>query len=171
MVLFKHQNVKELTQEIYDSLVESIIVSTISCPCGNVGFHSHGSYERKVKLALLVITLVVRRIRCPECGKTHALIPDCLIPWSQIPLETTVLLIRADTADDINQIMDKQINLTAEDVHNIRLRFRKFWKDRMISYGIGYDSTLTDTCISQFNKQFMQIRSGCLLRFIQSNIE
>lgn len=151
-------------------MIELVILSSIQCPCGHVGFHGHGTYVRYVKLSAIVLHLIVRRVRCPECGRTHALIPDCLIPWSQIPLETTVLLVRAENTDEIHQIMDEQVNITAEDVHNVRIRFRRYWKERMISYGIEYDSKLTDTCISLFRKQFMQIRSGYLLRFRQSNI-
>lgn len=173
MILLKSDhvnNVNHLTQEIYDTLIELIILSALKCPCGNVGFHGHGTYVRCVKLSAIVLHLTIRRVRCPECGKTHALIPDCLIPWSQIPLETTILLIRAENQTEINQIKDEQVNITDEDVHNVRIRFRKFWKERMISYGIEYDPSLTDTCVSLFGKQFMQIRSGFLLRFMQSNI-
>ena len=173
MILLKSDRVKNtnhLTQEIYDALIELVILSALKCPCGHVGFHGHGTYVRCVKLSAIVLHLIVKRVRCPECGKTHALIPDCLIPWSQIPLETTVFLVRAGSTEEINQIMDEQKNITFEDVHNVRLRFRKYWKERMISYGIEYDTDLTDTCISLFKRQFMQIRSGCLLRFMQSNI-
>lgn len=173
MLLVKCEGVKnadQLSQDLYNALVDFIIFSSLQCPCGHVGFHSHGTYDRSVKLLTIVLCLTIRRVRCPECGKTHALIPDCLIPWSQIPLSITILLVRAENTEEINRILDEQENLTVEDAHNVRVRFRKYWKERMTAYNLKYNSELTDNCISLFKKQFMQIRSGFLLRFRQSNI-
>lgn len=166
MVLFKHQIVKEWTQEIYDSLIQLIVISAIRCPCGHVGFHLHGTYERKVKLALSVLALVVQRIRCPECGKTHALLPYDLIPWSRVPLKTIIRIVKAKNAEEIRALLDEELELKEEDVKNARYKFRKFWRERILSYGIAYDSTLTDQCLSIFNLQFMQNRRGQIIKYV-----
>lgn len=173
MILLKCESVKDvnqLTQEVYNELTDFIILSSIKCPCGHVGLHGHGTYDRRVKLIAIILCLIIRRVRCPDCGKTHALIPDCLIPWSQVPLDTTILLVKARNTAEINQILDEQENLTIEDAHNICVRFRKYWKERVTAYNLEYNSDLTDNCISLFKRQFMQIRRGCLLRLRQSNI-
>lgn len=167
MLLFKCKRVKHssaLTQDIYDELVRFIVFSALQCPCGHVGFHLHGTYERKVKLAAIVLHLIVQRIKCPECGKTHAVLPDILIPWSQVPLDTTVQLVRAANAGELREILTENENIMEEDAHNVRLRFRIYWQERMKSFRIQYDSDLTDRCYTLFKRQFMQIRCGCLLR-------
>ena len=55
------------------------------CPsCNFEGkLYSHGSYERNVITEEDSYKITIFRVKCPICGKTHALIPDFIIPYFQ----------------------------------------------------------------------------------------
>jgi len=60
--------------------------------CPNCKFegklYSHGSYERNVITEEDSFRITIFRVKCPICGKTHALIPDFLIPYFQHSFDT-----------------------------------------------------------------------------------
>lgn len=45
--------------------------------------YSHGSYLRNLITEEKSFPISIHRVKCPICGKTHALIPDILIPYFQ----------------------------------------------------------------------------------------
>ena len=45
--------------------------------------YSHGSYLRNLITEESSFLISIYRVKCPICGKTHALIPDILIPYFQ----------------------------------------------------------------------------------------
>jgi len=55
--------------------------------CPNCKFegrlYNHGSYQRNVITEDNSYRITINRVKCPICGKTHALIPDFLIPYFQ----------------------------------------------------------------------------------------
>ena len=64
----------------------SIYVQTVStwtgtCECG-FQFNKHGTYERKTPLYGVIFS--IQRVYCPGCGKTHALIPCFVFPYSRV---------------------------------------------------------------------------------------
>lgn len=60
------------------------------CPtCKYEGkLYSHGSYQRNVITEENIYAINIDRIKCPICKKTHALIPDFLIPYFQYSFKT-----------------------------------------------------------------------------------
>lgn len=49
--------------------------------------HRHGYYCRNVITKYSILKIVVSRVKCPSCGKTHAILPSFLIPYHQYSLE------------------------------------------------------------------------------------
>jgi hypothetical protein len=45
--------------------------------------YSHGSYMRNLITEESTFPITIYRVKCPVCGKTHALIPDFIIPYFQ----------------------------------------------------------------------------------------
>lgn len=45
--------------------------------------YNHGSYLRNLITEESSFPISIYRVKCPVCGKTHALIPDILIPYFQ----------------------------------------------------------------------------------------
>ena len=50
--------------------------------------YSHGSYIRNLITEENSFPINIYRVKCPICGKTHALIPDILIPYFQYSFYT-----------------------------------------------------------------------------------
>ncbi|MGL5718650.1 MAG: DUF6431 domain-containing protein [Paraclostridium sp.] len=62
--------------------------------CGYAGnLHRHASYYRTVICKEITTKVKIQRVICPDCRKTHALIPSDLIPYYQHTLETIVRLL------------------------------------------------------------------------------
>lgn len=52
----------------------------LRCPCCGGGTTNHGSYERHVHIADIVEYIPIQRVKCNNCNKTHAVIPDFISP-------------------------------------------------------------------------------------------
>lgn len=65
--------------------------------CANCNYagnlHRHASYYRTVICKAITTQVKIQRVICPECRKTHALIPSDLIPYFQHTVETVVRLL------------------------------------------------------------------------------
>ena len=76
----------------YLNLEKEIYISPIyvyGCKfCGYEGMlHRHGYYSRNVITRHCIRRISILRVRCPSCGKTHAVLPSFLIPYYQYSLE------------------------------------------------------------------------------------
>ncbi len=49
--------------------------------------HRHGYYSRNVITRHCIRKISILRVKCPSCGKTHAILPSFLIPYYQYSLE------------------------------------------------------------------------------------
>lgn len=62
--------------------------------CGYAGnLHRHASYHRTVICKEVTAKVKIQRVICPDCRKTHAIIPSDLIPYYQHTLETILKLL------------------------------------------------------------------------------
>ncbi len=52
------------------------------CPTCNLYLHKHDSYRRKTPY--LGATLFIKRVYCPGCKKSHALLPCFIFPYSRV---------------------------------------------------------------------------------------
>ena len=56
--------------------------------CGYEGLmHRHGYYSRNVITKYTIERINILRVKCPSCGKTHAILPSFLIPYYQYSLD------------------------------------------------------------------------------------
>jgi hypothetical protein len=49
--------------------------------------HRHGYYSRNVITKYTIERINILRVKCPSCGKTHAILPSFLIPYYQYSLD------------------------------------------------------------------------------------
>lgn len=62
--------------------------------CGYAGnLHRHASYHRTIICKEITTSVKIQRVICPNCNKTHALIPSDIIPYFQHTLETILNLL------------------------------------------------------------------------------
>jgi hypothetical protein len=74
----------------YLNLGKEIYISPIyGCKfCDYEGMlHRHGYYSRNVITKYYIKRIDILRVKCPSCGRTHAVLPSFLIPYYQYSLD------------------------------------------------------------------------------------
>lgn len=158
------------SQKDYESFLDSVLLCTLSCSCGHSGcLKRHGYYKRSIMTEHDLVVICVLRVVCTECGKTHALMPSCIVPYQHILLSDQV-----DLLDEINDTGKsekfKERFLFVEDTEPRRIyrRYLRFWLQRLISSRIHLKSllsTLIETAFSEYQMQFLQIHRCTNLLF------
>ncbi len=161
MITYLVEENNPLSQNFYDSCINTLQFHQLSCSCGHSGcLKIHGYYQRKVKTHDGSFMLNVCRVKCSVCGKTHAILPSSLVPYSQIPLICCCQVISAFSAGgNINSVCGDYPQVDENNVKSIIRRYRKHWKERLLSCRIDLTPvrTLILACFSHYSAQFMQI--------------
>ena len=102
--------------------------------------------------------MCVQRVLCKECGTTHALLPDILVPYSQIPMEDQKKIIRfIENHESPLPVLEANCLIDENNTKSIIRQYREPWKERLLSIGRTLLESLTIPCFSAFSRQFMQI--------------
>lgn len=86
-------------QQLFDHAISSFKTSKCSCPgCGALGHMSYFSSYRRDLISVsegkrVEASLTVPRFRCISCGRTHAILPDVLIPFSSYSLRFIIAVL------------------------------------------------------------------------------
>ena len=87
MITIFVKDCNQISQSFYNSVVFDLPFHQLTCSCSHSACLSvHGYYWRSVKLPSGTLRLRVCRVKCSECGTTHALLLSSMVPFSQIPL-------------------------------------------------------------------------------------
>lgn len=88
-------NFQNFIQRIIKNSQDNFYHTVIGCSrCGYGGnLHRHGTYKRNIISSEITTTINIQRVICPDCSKTHAIIPSDLIPYFQHTLKTITLLL------------------------------------------------------------------------------
>ena len=151
-------------QRIYSSIISDLPFHQIQCPhCHHHGsFYLWGIYRRTFRLPDLSVSLRIQRIRCNSCGHTHALLPDWIIPYSQIRLSVcAAVIVASESGEGTESLLEEESTIDENNVAAILRSFRKHWKQRLISAGLGLSDllSLVRGSFAHFSRQFMQIKS------------
>lgn len=161
MITFLTEENNTLSQSFYNSCLDRIQFHQLTCSCGHSGcLKIHGYYQRKVKTREGSFMLHVCRLICSECGKTHALLPSSVVPYSQILLVCCCQIVSAYLdAGDVNSACTDFPEVDENNVKSIIHRFRRHWLERLRSFRIDLDPIrmLVLKCFSFYSMQFMQI--------------
>ena len=153
---------KTLTQKSYNKVIDRLQFHQLTCTCGMSGCMTvHGYYGRTVKTEAGDISLTVCRVRCSHCGRTHALLPSLLVPYSQVPLEDQAAIITSRGGDrDYSGVMERVPSIDENLVGSIIRRYVRHWEQKLRSFRISLSppGKLVEGCFSHFMMQFMQIR-------------
>ena len=170
MITLNVQESNTLNQTFYNNLISNIQFHQLTCTCGHSGcLHIHAYYERHLKTPLGRIKLRICRVKCECCGKTHAVLPSFIVPYSQISLPDQVdILEHAFSDGDFSAVMDATPSIDESCVRSVIRRFRRHWEQRLLSENIQLSlSTLfIRCCFSAFHRQFMQIKSTTNILFL-----
>lgn len=151
-------------QTSYDLLINSVNINQLKCSCGHCGtLIRHACYNRRIKLpgGILVILNIVR-VKCSHCGKTHALIPSSIVPYSQILLNDHICIC-TNYINNISQqkIMTDNPLIDESNISYIIHNFNKHWVHRLAAFSISLILNireLVNKCFSLCSRQFMQIK-------------
>lgn len=151
---------QETLQQDYNELIERIPFHQLCCTCGRCGDHiRHGYYTRKIKVLLGLVPLRILRVICKACGKTHALTPDWLVPYSSVLLKDQVQILQAHLrGESMEPIMAQQPVIDESAIGYIIRQFKRHWLPRLTAFGIPLDKNIVPACFRAFGRQLMQIK-------------
>jgi hypothetical protein len=167
MITIKCNNFKPISQAAYNKLISSLSIHNLTCTCGMSGhLIKHAYYKRSVKSCCEKVVLRILRLKCKHCGKTHALLPSQLIPYSQVSFDDTVAIIKVWKALDNKRLSlnSYEVLMTSNlliDFSNVKYIINQFlaqWSERLLTHNICLDSNLVKNCFKYFSRQFMQIK-------------
>ena len=151
-----------LNQKTYNQLIADLQFHQLTCTCGHSGSLSvHAYYMRSLKVPEGKLRLRICRVICSFCGRTHALLPSFVVPYSQIPLQEQVEIISPyEGSDSVEDIMNTNPSIDESNCAHVIRQYRRHWKQRLLSERIDIcDTSLVSQCFSAFLRQFMQIKS------------
>lgn len=169
MITVITQECNEISQDFYDSAMDSIQISQMDCSCGHSGsLVGHGTYIRSLKTSLRKLPLLIRRVRCSICHATHALLPSSIVPYSQVSLMDHVAIASSyENGGNGMETMEDNPELSPSQVWYILSLYIRFWRQRLLSEHIPLSPAhaLTAPCLLCFGRQFMQVKSTRNLLF------
>ena len=117
----------------------------------------HGYYTRKLKTNNGNIELVILRVRCKDCGKTHAVLISFIVPYQSIEMSVQIKII---TDNGIEKIMYCNPSIDELDIFRVKERFRLRYKSFMKSLNLTFEDDLVFLSFKYFKSNFMQIHKG-----------
>ena len=158
MITLKVDNLnREISQKLYDEIIESVDIHLLECTCKRHNMVVHGYYSRKIKTNNGNIELVILRVRCKDCGKTHAVLISFIVPYQSI--EMSVLIDIIDDGD-IEKIMSANPSIDEISVYRVKKRFKSRYKSWMKSLNLTFEDDLVFLSFEYFKSNFMQIHKG-----------
>lgn len=160
MITISNPKINTFTQAAYDELIEQLPFHQLACTCGRRGeLIRHGYYTRRVKVTLGAEPLRILRVLCKCCGKTHALAPDWLVPYSSVLLKDQIRILQAHLAGQSTKpIMAEQPVLDESAIGYIIRQFKRHWRERLAAFSIKLDHNIVCACFEAFGRQLMQIK-------------
>lgn len=159
------QDCNTFTQNFYNSVILSLPFHRLRCSCGHHGGLSiHGYYERFVITPDGKVPLKICRVRCSECGRTHALLLSSIVAYSQIPAEVQrTIAVCYEEGSDRNDLCTCGDGIDENNVRSVIRRYVRFWRERIRAAKADLRSpeALIRSCFSEYSMQFMQIHKTC----------
>lgn len=165
---------KIFSQKDYNDIIYEIDINTLTCPnCNHTGnFVHHGSYKRYIQVNIEdIIKIIVFRVKCKFCGKTHALMPVAVIPFSKFSIADIIsALKRFQNNAKVSQIIDMFPIFNLSTLRAILHRFKTYWEQKLVSIKITMSLSIDfiKSCFSNYFSQFMQIANIKNILFVKS---
>ena len=164
MITVNSNKINTLNQISYNKLINSINIDHITCSCGHCGcLTKHAYYTRNLKISGgFILSLSILRVKCSVCGKTHAILPSSVVPYSQVSLQEHITII-INYLNDKSQtgVMNNNPLIDENTTSYILRNFRKHWQQRLRTFKIDILMSLNhlvEQCFKYFSRQFMQIK-------------
>ena len=150
-----------ISKSFYDSVNNYLQFHQLTCSCSHSACLSvHGYYKRTVKLSSGAIRLRVCRVKCSECGATHALLLSSMVPYSQIPISDQQRIYKDyEEGRNVSMVCESNPSVDENNVKSILRNYRRRWREKLRSLRIRLFplDDLILSCFSDYSSQFMQI--------------
>lgn len=146
--------IHNLNQISYQEELESLNINAIKCSCGHCDCAIHGYYKRFYKFKEFLIKLRILRVKCKACKCTHAIIPLSLIPYSRIPLETQINIIKTSNADTI---LNDEPLLDYCDFYRVKNNYLNYFKERILAMSLDLDEDIVRNFSYWFSQPFLTV--------------
>ena len=148
---------REISQKLYDEIIDSVDIHLLECTCKRHNMVVHGYYSRNIKTHNGNVELVILRVRCKECGKTHAVLISFIVPYQSIEMSVQIKII---ANNDIEKIMYCNPCIDELDIYRVKERFRLKYKAWMRSLNLTLEDDLVLESFRYFRSNFMQTHRG-----------
>lgn len=160
MITIILDKIKSFSQNNYNEFIDDLPFHRISCTCKQKGcLVKHGYYNRSIKSTDGLLRLSILRVRCKSCGKTHAILPSWIVPYSRILYRDQVSIIHSFLNRlSFEPIMISNLLIDENNIRYIIHQYLAHWKERIASFGGVVHVSVMKSCFKHFSRQFMQIK-------------
>ena len=161
MITIFVRDCNQISQSFYDSVIYNLQLHQLACSCGHAACLSvHGYYRRTVKLPSGPVRLRICRVKCSECGATHAILLASMVPYSQIPLSDQQRICSDyEEGRCISSVCETNPSIDENNAKSVLRNYRRCWREKLRSLRIRLFplESLICSCFSDYSSQFMQI--------------
>lgn len=139
------QKIKHINDyDIYSFMEKSCLSMAPGCPsCGapQSKYWRNGSYQRHFVCyedgSVCNRAITIRSIRCPSCGKSHALLVSVIIPWSSYSLGFIISLPYARVTGRFPPVLSlcEHFDISESTYYRLRKRFTLDSKELLAALG------------------------------------
>lgn len=164
MITIFVRDCNQFSQSFYNSVLDSVQFHQLTCSCGHSAcLHVHGYYKRSIKQPDGKVRIRICRVRCSECGVTHALLLSSMVPYSQISLsDQHQICLDYEGHISSSNVCESNPSIDENNVKSVRRSYLLRWKEMLRSLRIPLRPVpeLVCSCFSNYFSQFMQIHRG-----------
>lgn len=166
MITLKTKKFNYPSQKNYDYFLSHLNLYKLKCSCDVRGqCKRHAYYTRHIKTPFGKVRLHILRVICTSCGKTHAILLDSIVPYSQVALKDHIDIITTmEEKKNMNPIMYRCPEIEESNITYILNTYRRHWKERIQSISpqiirlLKEINVLIYSSFFRFHLNFMQIR-------------
>ncbi len=170
MILISVKDYNQFSQDYYESIINSLQFHQLTCTCGHSSCLSvHGYYTRGIILPDGKHFLRICRVKCSECGKTHALLLTSIVPYDRISLSDQHTIVCAfENGTDKYAVCEDNPSLDESNVRSVIRRYCLYWLQRLLAEKISLSAipSLIRECLAAYSMQFMQIHRTEAVLFV-----
>jgi len=173
MITIFPTKIKSFSQNSYNMMINHLPYHRLFCSCSQKGcFIKHGYYKRFIKVSGELCELKILRLICTCCGKTEAVLPSWIVPYSQILLKDIITVVKAYLKkSSFENIMIKNLLIDESNIRYIIRQFNRHWRERLASFKISINNKfITIMSFRKYNRQFMQIKRTSNILFANTHI-
>lgn len=161
MITIPSNKIKSFTQKSYNKFIDSLPFHQLTCPCGQKGrLIKHAYYSRSIKCSDDFVKLILLRVLCKSCKKTHAILPQWIVPYSQILLNDHLnIILSYHNHSSFEPIMQSNLLIDESNIRYIIRQYLRHWKERIAAFYISLNEHISNACFTIYYRQFMQIKS------------